>query len=151
MLILNLTLSRIYFVLVEYEYDWIEYLAIRVGFSLYFGWIIAATFLNIYAGSTNTQDQKYVLTSVIGLVVVSCVEFGVAVYGRDGLISAVGTWALVAIAQRWTGKQNEIVITAYSCAGVLGLVTLALTLWSSFKLFQTKKAQSPPSEESLNP
>lgn len=118
---------------------WLEYFCVNLGWSLYLAWINAATFLNIYSAATNLEEQ-YLPASIAGLISVTLLEAAIALYRPDGAVSAVGTWALAAVAfnKKQHGNQT-IVYVAGACAIFLGVLSIGIWIFLAIRVVRRQR------------
>lgn len=140
MFVIFTTLSIIYYRLSQHfnpAATWVQWFCIDFGFSLYYGWIICATLLNIM-GVTIGAGQS-VGAGVVALVIALLIAGGISLYRLDPVIAGVGVWATIAILVAQGGRANEIKITSIVVAAVLGAIVVGLILWNAYQIWVAKK------------
>jgi hypothetical protein len=61
--------------------------------ALYTSWLFGASFVNIWAIGTRRQPE-FIAETIVVLVVIGIGEIAVALWARDPIITAVGTWTV---------------------------------------------------------
>jgi hypothetical protein len=110
-----------------------EYFLVHVPFSLYFAWLIYVTIVNIYAAGTDTTTEAFVGVGVVGLIVLFVILATIAHLAKDWIVSAVGVWALIAVAINFANRSSRIVITASILAALLCITTVIAAIMAALK------------------
>lgn len=157
MFILFTTLSIIYYRLSQHfnpASSWLEWFCIDLGFSLYYGWIICATILNIMGVTIGAGAN--IGGGITALVIALLIAGSISLYRSDPVVCGVGTWASIAIAVNQAKRSQEIMITSIVVASLLGTLCLSLIAWNAYQIFVSKKrvawsdAVEPVQDHELN-
>ena len=124
------------------ETNWIEWIAIRGGFSIYSGWVTAATILNvtymIKSWGFNETDVEWLDEEIATIVIawVAFVIYNLATYiERNPMYGAVFIWVITAIRNNViekgdldTLKTNTDWIAILQCLSVVGWTAHLFTM-----------------------
>jgi len=123
----------------EVKVNMIEFIAIRIGFTLYTGWVTAATILGVTfflmsVGMTNPnagfdETTWCVIVFYVALVIYVAASF----YERNPLYAAVYIWVLFAIKAKQT-PYSDIQANAIICVTITILAVLTITGYSLYEL-----------------
>ncbi len=129
MLVLLLSLIRLFLVLQPQKFSTIETLLVRVTFTAYFSWICVATIANFSAVLVAMHWSGYPLSAaawtMILILVATLLSVFITLRYNASAYVLVTIWALFGIYSRWAGSgQSLITITALVSMGVLALTFL---------------------------
>ncbi|MDO5435006.1 MAG: tryptophan-rich sensory protein [Clostridia bacterium] len=118
-------------------------MAARTGFSVYYGWIIAATIANISVWLTSIGWNGWGLpadfwTSLV-LLVGAGIAFSVVVFGKNGIAGLAVMWAYAGILYKhlspaWYNGAHPFVIGAGFLGEVIILTAIVLPLFTSVRV-----------------
>jgi len=133
--------------------NWIEFITMRIGFSIYSAWLVAATILNItfvlkwtIKGDPKTgfweNEEAYGIVVVwLAFLLYNFVSY----YDKNPVFGLIYLWVLAAIMSDIEAKRPQMEALNTNCLIVMiihSISMLALTMWLLFKLFKpdsTKK------------
>jgi hypothetical protein len=118
--------------------SWVEWFAVDFGFSLYYAWVLAASFINIYVLGTR-YEPSFINAGIVGVCLAGFLEFLIALLRLDLAISGVGCWAITAIAINQKNKSDEVCLTAVVVASILGVQTAVIALFNSWQIFRGER------------
>lgn len=112
---------------------WVEWLVSDVAFGLYFGWVLAATFANVWAWLADAGADVFleIPMGVVGIVVAALIAVTAAVLDGGRVAPALATaWGLGWIAAARTEGQfeSETLVWTAAVAAVVVLLSPALGL-----------------------
>lgn len=121
--------------------SWQDWFFIDMGFSLYYAWVLGASFINVYVIGT-TMDASFIDAGVTGIVILGVLQFWVAGARMDPLVSGVGCWAITAIAVRennFAYRADQVYAASVAVAVILGVETLFITLLNAIEIKRNKR------------
>jgi hypothetical protein len=87
------------------------------------------------------NDERFIPAALVGLTVGFLVEGSIAAVRRDPAVSAVGAWAIGAIAANsWRRIDSpSIDSTALTFAILLGIESVALIAWNGYEIYRQQR------------
>jgi tryptophan-rich sensory protein len=120
-----------------------ERVCVDLPFSLYLGWITAATIVNFGAWRFDVGTYPFGLTmdqwALVSVTLATAVYVGVGVLTRDPLYVAVFAWAALGIVYQTLEISQPVRIVAAAACAVAALLTAALTIQKGTDLFSSRK------------
>eukprot|EP00128_Syssomonas_multiformis_P016315 Colp12_sorted_trinity150504_noHs@3006 len=77
-----------------------EYILTRLGFNLYLGWIVLASYICVFLAFGLYSEPQYEAISAVGLVFAALTEIGMGAFLKTPIPPAVGCYGLAAIASK---------------------------------------------------
>lgn len=106
--------------------SWREYVAVRLSFSVYLGWVTVATVANTAVLLVDVGIEGGQAWGVAAIVAASLVGAAMLVRRGDAVVAAVLVWSLIGIAVRQSDSA-AVVIVAVVAASLLAVAAVAIT------------------------
>ncbi|RUT31633.1 tryptophan-rich sensory protein [Paenibacillus zeisoli] len=104
---------------------------VRLPFSIYLGWILVATLVNVAVVLSKNEWDGFGLSSpgraIIMLAIGAVLAVLISYPARDGVLPLVFVWAYIAIALKQEDTRN-----VYMVAGLLALILFVYAVWLLF-------------------
>jgi hypothetical protein len=142
MLVLLISLIKLFLLLQPLKLSALEYVLVRMTFTLYFSWICVATIANLSALLVSVQWNAYPLNAeawtIILMLIAATLSVFITIQYRAPAYVLVTIWALFGIYMRWA-DTDQILIAKTALVSIL---ILALTFLFSVIKFSANGRKS---------
>lgn len=120
------------------ETNWVEWISIRGGFSIYSGWVTAATILNatymLKSWGLNETDVDWLNEeyAAVAMVWIAFVVYNLATYiDRNPLYGAVFIWVITAIRNNVVENKSELTTLETNADWITVIHSISIVAWAA--------------------